>query len=87
MAIADLAATARDTSAPPWRTCHVCHALSTIPEAEADALRELLAGTLRYGDIAAALEDDPDTPLSIEPSQLSRHARGRCSAREKLRGQ
>ena len=83
MAIADIAAT---SPAVPWQTCQVCHALDTIPAAEAAALRALLAGTMRYSELSDALAADPDTPLTLHPDALSRHARGRCVAREKLRG-
>lgn len=82
MALSDIAATAPAT---PWRTCAVCHALATIPDAEATALRALLASGMRYTEMSEALEADADTPLTLEPATLSRHARGRCEAREKLR--
>jgi len=82
MALSDIAATAPAT---PWRTCAVCHALSTIPDAEAAGLRSLLASGMRYTEMSEALAADDDTPLQLPPDTLSRHARGRCEAREKLR--
>jgi len=84
MAIADLASTA-DTGKAPWRTCQVCHALATIPASEADGLRKLLASGLRYSQISALIASDPDTPLDLPRDVLSRHARGLCEAREKIR--
>jgi len=85
MAIGDIATRARtEAGPPPWRTCQVCHALATLPEAEAQALRELLAGRMRYAEIEKALQEDPDAP-KLHRDALSRHARGRCDARERLR--
>jgi hypothetical protein len=85
MALADLARTKAD-SAAPWRTCAVCHALATIPPAEADALREMLSDReRRYSKISEEIAEDPDTPLDLDTGTLSRHARGRCGAKERLR--
>jgi hypothetical protein len=83
MAIADIAQRAKSPSVP-WRTCQVCHALTELPETEATALRELLASRIPYTELAAALQADPDAP-NLNADVLSRHARGRCEAREKLR--
>lgn len=67
-------------------SCSVCAALDTLPEAEAAALRSLLADPQwRYQALADALRADEDTPLDIAASTLARHARGNCAAREKLR--
>jgi hypothetical protein len=82
MALSDIAKAAKTADPLPWRTCAVCHALATIPPTEAEGLRALLRGKLRYSEISA---DDPDTPLQIDKETLSRHARGGCSARERLR--
>ncbi len=85
MAIAGIAKTGPTaiTKGPP---CSVCDALATLPPKEADALRGLLADPAwRYSELSDALAADPDTPLIISGNTLSRHARGRCSAREKLR--
>jgi hypothetical protein len=85
MAIADLAAKA-STDGVPWRTCKVCHALATIPDGEAAGLRALLANPKkRYDEISSEIAADEDTPLQIDRDALSRHARGKCAAREKLR--
>lgn len=83
MAIADLQA---ETDKAPWRTCAVCHALATIPPSEAKALNALLANKkMRYTELSDKLAKDTDTPLVIDADTLSRHARGRCQARQKLR--
>lgn len=83
MALADIAA--RSVDGIPWRTCAVCHALATVPPSEAEGLRSLLRGKMRYSDIAALIRADPDTPLDLDADTLSRHARGNCAARERLR--
>lgn len=85
MAISDIAARASTAAEEaPWRTCQVCHALATLPKAESDALRELLAGKKRYSELEQELQDDPDAP-NLQRHALSRHARGTCDARERLR--
>ena len=85
MALSDIAKAAKTADPLPWRTCAVCHALATIPPAEAEGLRELLRGKLRYSEISDLIADDPDTPLQLDTYALSRHARGGCTARERLR--
>jgi hypothetical protein len=85
MSLKSIAQAAQDADPLPWRTCKVCHALATIPPAEAEGLRDLLRGKLRYSEISDLIAGDPDTPLQIDKDTLSRHARGRCSAREVLR--
>lgn len=85
MAIAEIAQK-YPTKAKKGPDCYVCAALRDIPESEADALRRLLADpTRRYSEISEQLADDPDTPLDLAPQSLSRHARGKCAARERLR--
>lgn len=85
MAIADVKLVRR-SEARPWRTCQVCHALANIPAAEAKALRKLLADpSVRYQELSEALAADADTPLDLHPDALSRHARGRCEAKDRLR--
>lgn len=85
MAIADIATSARSASAErPWRTCQVCHALDDLPDVESEALRELLAGKMRYSDIEAELAADSEAP-NLHRDALSRHARGRCDAKDRLR--
>lgn len=67
-------------------TCLVCVALDNLPKADAKALRSHLANKAwRYTELAEALRADPDTPLDLPSHSLSRHARGACDAREKLR--
>lgn len=82
MAIADIKAAVET----PWRTCAVCHALDNIPPDEATALRDLLRNKgVRYSELSEKLAEDPDTPLKLDRDALSRHARGFCAARERLR--
>lgn len=83
MALSKLAATVVEKV--PWRTCVVCHALASIPPGEAEGLRTLLRSNLTYRDISALIAADPDTPLVIDRQALSRHARGECAAKERLR--
>jgi hypothetical protein len=85
MALSDIAKAASTADPLPWRTCAVCHALATIPADEAQGLRDLLRGKLRYSDIRDLIAQDADTPLQLDVDALSRHARGRCAAREVLR--
>ena len=83
MAIADLA---NRTPAPPWQTCATCHALDTLPNDKAATLRELLGNpAIRYAELSTELAGDPDWQLNIHRDTLSRHARGQCSAGERLR--
>ena len=66
-------------------SCDVCAVLgsASTPDEDKAALRAALADPqMRYTVIAEALAGT-DTPLS--GSSLSRHARGRCLGREKLR--
>lgn len=66
--------------------CTVCVALAELDDQSSAALRALLADPAwRYTELAEALAADEDTPLTFQPETLSRHARGRCAAREKLR--
>lgn len=83
MAIADLyAAGAPEPSKGP--PCAVCTLLSDAPEAEATALRKLLSDPLwRYTHLSEALATEGH---KIPAFTLARHARGQCSAGEKLRG-
>jgi hypothetical protein len=86
MAISDLANQPKSSDLP-WRVCQVCHALATIPDGEAAALRGLLSDPAwRYTEIRDAVAADPDTPLLFHEDALARHAKGRCEARERLRG-
>ena len=83
MALADIKSTLEPGA--PHQTCATCHALAGMSDEDAATLRGLLANRgVRFKDLARALEDDPDSP-SIEWQALSRHARGECGAKEKLR--
>ena len=84
MAIAKIEPTrAKVRKGPP---CEVCQALETIPADEAAGLLRLLSDkTERYTELSDKLENDEDTPLQLSAFQLSRHARGRCLANQKLR--
>lgn len=74
------------TKAAKGPTCEVCKALSSLPDDEATALRGHMANPAwRYTELSDALAADQDTPLNLPPFSLARHARGQCSAREKLR--
>lgn len=85
MAISNL----RDTVKPARKgpPCEVCKFISTLSEQDAAELRALLSDEeIRYSDISSGLRDDLDTPADLPAISLSRHARGNCSARERLRG-
>lgn len=84
MALSDVAANLTDPGVP-WRTCATCHALASMTPAEASVLRKLLSDRgVKFRDLELALSDDPDSP-NIPSESLSRHARGLCTARERLR--
>ena len=73
------------TGEVPWRTCAVCHHLSERDETWGARFRRLLANRgVKFRDLADKLASDPDEP-DIPWETLSRHARGMCSAKEKLR--
>lgn len=85
MAIAHILeqATTDTKKGPP---CAVCDALASLSDTDAAALRGLLANpNVRYQALSDALAADEDTPLDLPAGTLSRHARGRCSAKERLR--
>jgi hypothetical protein len=81
MGIADLVvSTSKVRKGPP---CSVCEALGRLPEDEQAALLRLLSDhTVRYTELSAALAGEG---LDMSAGTLSRHARGRCEARTKLR--
>jgi hypothetical protein len=81
MGIADLVvSTEKVRKGPP---CSVCEALNRLPEDEAAALVRLLSDpAVRYTELSAALAGEG---LDLADGTLSRHARGRCEARTKLR--
>lgn len=80
MAITDLA---RPDATRRGPTCGVCALLETLPPDEAAALTRLLSDpTWRYSELSIALRNEGhDLPEFV----LSRHARGGCAARKKLR--
>jgi hypothetical protein len=83
MALSDYAASLSDET--PWRTSATCHALENMTEDDAATLRRLLADrNVQFAALAGALAADPDSP-TIARDALSRHARGLCSAGERLR--
>lgn len=85
MAVADLIAKANTV---PWQTCAACHAMNSLPDAQAAVLVDLLSNSaIKYSELADEINADPDWPISdLDRQALSRHARGRCAAKTKLRG-
>lgn len=84
MAVSDLIAKTQNV---PWQTCATCHALNVLPDAQAAILTDLLSNTaIKYSELADEISADPDWPVEVDRQSLSRHARGRCSAKVKLRG-
>ena len=66
-------------------TCTVCVALQLLPKDDAAVLTGWLTDpNVPYTKISEQTEDDDDTP-TLGASELSRHARGRCSAGVRLR--
>lgn len=83
MAISDLTATT-PSAAIKGPTCTVCQQIASLPDVEAEALVALLSNpTWRYQELSDALDAEG---INLAPNSLSRHARGRCAARVKLRG-
>lgn len=82
MAIADIRKRATENPTR-WQTCSTCELLDALDDSEARELRALLADkSVRYQWLADQLAMDGH---AIDWQPLSRHARGICSAREKLR--
>lgn len=82
MAISDLI----ERGNVPHKVCATCHHLATLPPDKAEKLRAALANTaVRYRELQTELATDPEFLLDIDSDTLSRHARGICGAREKLR--
>ena len=81
MGIADLVVTtAKVRKGPP---CSVCEALDRLSEDDGAALTRLLSDpAVRYTELSSALMGEG---LDLSAGTLSRHARGRCEARTKLR--
>lgn len=86
MALSDVAANLTEPADTlPWRTCATCHALEGMTDGDAAILRGLLADrNVSFTRLEMKLEDDPDSP-NIARDALSRHARGLCAAKDRLR--
>ena len=81
MGIADLVISAEKVRKGP--PCTVCEALKRIEPEDAEALVRLLSDPdVRYSELSDALAGEG---LDLSAGTLSRHARGRCEARTKLR--
>lgn len=81
MAITDITEQAKTRKGPP---CSVCETLANLTGPEQQALRSLLEDpTWRYTELSVELREKAD--LDLAPHVLSRHARGQCTARERLR--
>ena len=83
MAISDITADKKGTG-PKGPPCTVCATLAALDTVDAQALRTLLADPAwRYQELSDRLAEEG---VDLPAFSLSRHARGRCMAREKLRG-
>lgn len=83
MAVADLS---NRTPEAPWRTCAVCHALNGLDVRQREILTAALSNPLvRYSEIEDELATDPAFQVELDRQALSRHARGQCAAKAKLR--
>ena len=81
MGIADLVVSIEKVRKGP--PCTVCEALKRLEPEDAAALTRLLSDRgVRYTELSAALAGEG---LELSDGTLSRHARGRCEARTKLR--
>lgn len=81
MAISDLVVSSEKVRKGP--PCTVCEAIERLPEKDSAALVRLLSDpTVRYTELSSALAGEG---LDLGASTLSRHSRGRCEARTKLR--
>lgn len=83
MAIANLSPSDKTRKGPQ---CEVCKTLARLAPAEAKALTAHLSNPeWRFTELSDALFEDSGGKLSLPEYSLSRHARGQCSARTKLR--
>ena len=81
MPLADLASR---PASPDHKQCATCWLLSILePPLRDDLLGALANPAVKYVEIAEALADEGHV-IAVET--LRRHARGRCSARTKMRG-
>jgi hypothetical protein len=84
MGIADLAVSLEKVRKGP--PCTVCEAVKRLehdkPEDAAALVRLLSDPLVRYSELSEALAGEG---LDLSAGTLSRHARGRCEARTKLR--
>lgn len=76
--------TRTETPQPAGPKCSVCQTMAALDDTEAAALKALMSDPeWRYQELSdRLLAEGVDLPAA----SLSRHARGRCWAREKLRG-
>jgi len=82
MPLSDIAAR-REQSASAWQTCTTCALLASLPDDEAAILVDLLSdSTVRYSWLTEQLQADGH---DVDWQALSRHARGKCAARARLR--
>ena len=82
MGIADLVVSAEKARKGP--PCTACESIKSLSDEDAAALTRLLSDpTVRYTELSEALAREG---LVLAAGTLSRHARGRCEARQKLRG-
>ncbi len=80
MALTDIVRAPATRKGPP---CTVCECLATLPEAESAHLLGLLSDTTwRYTLLADELAKQG---VDLSSTSLSRHARGGCHARTRLR--
>ena len=80
MAIRDITEQTKVRKGPP---CTVCETLERLPAEESTALVVLLSDpTWRYTALSDALREEG---VDLTPFMLSRHTKGQCAARSKLR--
>lgn len=81
MAISDIASKRADSR--PTAGCAACALVNDLPDDEAAVLVDLLSDPrIRYNWLADELADEGHP---VDWQALSRHARGRCAAKTKLR--
>lgn len=86
MAIANLSPTGSTQKGPTCKVCQTLARLEVEDPTEAEALtRHLSNPEWRFTDLADALFQDSGGTINLPEYCLSRHARGQCAARTKLR--